>query len=181
MMRKTSLTSALILVGGFCASAVIAADGVPEGLATARSIDPQSVVKNCGSIPKVSFAVTNGNESTSTTSTTHVDLAPLSVTFSIGGDSNTCLKVDLASMTYSAAGGPIFMRVLVDGVELAPGEVQMSGDDDEDGDGRWSRSHAASFYSKSVAPGSHTVKVQWRSYDGSSVTAHARSLGVHHK
>ncbi len=65
-------------------------------------------------------------------------------------------------------------------VRRAPGEVQFSGDDDEDGDGRWARSAAYNFLC-TVTPGVHTFKAQFRSLDGGLVFIHKSSLFVHHR
>lgn len=183
-MKKFFSTGVMLvmLVALFGASHYMQAQsGVPEG-SEAKASQP-AVVANCLSMPKVSFAATNGPETTSTTSTTFVNLAPLSVTFKVGGTALTCMKVDVAAETFAAGTGElIVMRVLLDGTtEFLPGEPQWSGDDDENGDGKWARSHAANFYLANIAPGNHTVTVQWRSFFGGTVFSHFRSLSVQHK
>jgi hypothetical protein len=158
-----------------------AQSGVPEGASASNPDAPQVTAVNCTPTPKVSFAVTNGTEVVSTTSTSFVDLPGMSVTFNVPGAAVTCLKVDLAAMTFAAAGAELlFMRVLVDGNEILPGPIQWSGDDDENANGRWARAHAASFYT-TVFPGVHNVRAQFRSFGGQSVFAHARSISVNHK
>jgi hypothetical protein len=157
--------------------------GVPAstsaGGAAASSL---SGARNCAATARISFAATNGAETIATSSTTFVDLPPLSVTFSIPGTSSSCLNVELSAVTFApgssdvASDEIIYMRVLLDGTtELLPGEPQWSADDE------WARAHAANFYASGVSPGVHTVMAQWRSAFGKTVFAHWRSMGVHHK
>jgi hypothetical protein len=75
------------------------------------------------------------------------------------------------------------MRVLLDGAtEFLPNEPQWSGDDDENANGEWARAHAANFYLSGVAPGTHTVSVQWKVLSSANQAfAHWRSISVQHK
>jgi hypothetical protein len=136
-----------------------------------------AVTRNCGPMPRLSFAVTNGAQSVSTTSDTFVNLPPLSVTFSIPGTVNSCLKVELAADTFSMF-EPIVARILLDGTtELLPdepptGEVLQIG---------FAKAHSINFYAYGVAPGTHTVTAQWKTINGDTGFAHWRSIGVHHK
>jgi hypothetical protein len=126
-------------------------------------------------MPRLSFAVTNGAQSVSTTSDTFVNLPPLSVTFSIPGTVNSCLEVELAAVTF-AQFEPIVARILLDGTtELLPGEPLISGED------IGPKAYSANFYAYGVAPGTHTVTAQWKTINGDTGFAHWRSIGVHHK
>jgi hypothetical protein len=173
----TAATMALLLGAS---QLMQAQSGVPEEASASKVDAPLVSTVNCTPTPKVSWAATNGNETASTTSTSFVDLPGMSVSFNVPGTAVTCLKIDLAAMTYAPGGELMFMRVLVDGNEALPGEPQWSGDDDENGNGKWARSHAANFYI-TVAPGFHNVRAQFRSLGGGSVFAHARSISVNHK
>jgi hypothetical protein len=150
--------------------------GIPEDTPALSNIGPLSVKQDCPGMANISFAVTNGTGTFSTTSTKFVDLPAMSVTFTIPGTVASCLKVDLSAVTYALSGELISMRVLLDGTEIRPGRVQWSGNDSG-----WAAAHAFSFYAFGVSPGVHTVKAQANSYSGSIVWVHWRSLGVQHK
>jgi hypothetical protein len=49
--------------------------------------------------------------------------------------------------------------VLHGSVAWEPADTQFSGDDDEDNDALWARTHAAQFAFVSVAPGTHTIQI----------------------
>jgi hypothetical protein len=135
---------------------------------------------------KISFATVDAPPAISTTSAAFVDMPGMSVTFKILGTVNVCVKVEFSAYTF-AANAPVanqlmMVRALMDGATVgSPAEVQFSGDDDEDADGDWARSHAFNFVLPTVAPGTHTIKIQWRSFFGGTVFAHSRSMFVHHK
>ena len=150
--------------------------GIPEVGPPVSNAGPLSVRQDCGGIPNLSFVVTSGTETFSTTSTRFVDLPGMSVTFTIPGSVASCLKVDLSAVTYALSGELISMRVLLDGTEIRPGRVQWSGNDSG-----WAAAHAFNFYAFGVPPGVHTVKAQANSYSGSIVWVHWRSMGVQHK
>jgi len=151
--------------------------GAPEDTSAVNAVSPPSVTQNCAAMPKTSVAVTNNNELISTTSTAFLNLPPLAVAFTIPGTAATCLEVELEAVTFAPSGGLITMRVLLDGTtELLPNQPQWSG-----ADTTFATAHSANFYAFGVPPGFHTVTAQWRSFTGSTVFAHWRSIGVHHK
>jgi hypothetical protein len=136
----------------------------------------------CKGITNFSFA-TGETLAQSTTSTTFVDIPDMTVPFTVGGTSlKNCIKVEFSAFTFAALDRLLYVRALLDGVKVAsPSEVQFSGDDDEDADGNWARSHAFNFEFSNVAAGPHTLKIQFRSFDGGTVFVHRRSVFVHHK
>ncbi len=169
------LCTSLLLAGSVLPMAA-QSSGVPDG-GGQKTVGPPSVSRNCVyGTPKVSYVATNGDEGVSTTSTTFTDLTPLSVTFTLPGPTKTCLKVDVSAVSFAPNSELMQLRVLLDGSELLPGEVQFSGNDV-----LWAQSHSASFYQFGVTPGSHTVDVQWKSNGGNTIYAHWRSLSVLHK
>jgi hypothetical protein len=141
----------------------------------------------CKGITNFSFATVDAPPAISTTSAAFVDMPGMSVTFTIAGTARrNCVKVEFSAYTFAAnapvAGQLLMVRALLDGATVgSPGEVQFSGDDDEDADGSWARSHAFNFEFKDIAAGPHTIKIQWRSFFGGTVFAHSRSVFVHHK
>ena len=67
-----------------------------------------------------------------------------------------------------------FLRLTIDGVEQSPGEVPAIAPEDRG-------THGFNWQSKPLTPGSHTVRVQWRTDLGGTLCADARSLIVLHK
>jgi hypothetical protein len=117
----------------------------------------------CANMTKVSFKADN-DISSSTSSGTFVDIPGGRVNFTQGGEGNGCAIVTFSAESYAEFGRLMFVRAQLDGVSVAaPGGVQFSGDDDEDEDGRWSRSHSFTFIFPSVSPGDHVVAMQFRS------------------
>jgi hypothetical protein len=109
-----------------------------------------------------------------------VDVPDMSITYTQG--KTGCVLASFSAFTFAPGDALLFVQAILDGATVAaPGEVQLSGDDDEEGDGHWARSHSFTFAFPSVSAGSHTIKVQFRSFDGKIVFVHKRSLAVSHK
>ncbi len=170
----------LALAAAIALPASVSSSAGDEGIA--NSGPGTDVVSVCRFKAQKIDGITDDSTGKSTTSTTFVDIPNTAITVSIGGSANTCVKVEFSAYTFAATASTalLFVRVTQDGVACAPGEVQFSGDDDEDGDGRWARSHAFNYLC-AVAPGAHTYKAQFRSFDGGSVFVHKTSLFVHHR
>ena len=136
-------------------------------------------------VKKVSFA-TSETLGLSTTSTSFVNIPGMSVSFLMGGVNPSCVKVQFSAFTFAAtepvANQLLMVRALLDGATVgSPSEVQFSGDDDEDADSNWARSHAINFAFKNVTPGVHTITIQFRSFSGGSVFVHRPSMFVNHR
>ena len=174
------LAGAIVVVG---ASVVYAAGGgTGNGLAPSAGVSPDavSIKGGCKKISKIDFA-TGEDIGHTTTSTTFVDVPGMSVDFTIGGQVRSCLKIEYSAVAFAPDDELMFVRALLDGaVAGSPSEVQLSGDDDEDVNGHWARSHAFNFAFANVAPGAHTIEIQWRSEFGGTVATHRRSVFVHH-
>jgi hypothetical protein len=156
-------------------SAVFAQDGT-----AGRDVAPQAVttLTKC-TAGHLSFKTDNASPSASTTSTSFVDVANTSITFKIGGTKPACATVTFSGYTFAAAGSELmFVQAVIDGVPIAPGSVQFSGDDDEDSDGAWARSHQAQWIAPGLAPGTHTAKIQFMSLTGQTVFIHKATTTV---
>jgi hypothetical protein len=119
-----------------------------------------------------------------TTSTSFVDVPEASLTFFQGGTLSNCVIVNFSAMSFASTASTalVLVRAVLDGVVVAiPPETQFSGDDDEDADFRWSRSHDYNFVFPRVAPGSHTVTMQFRSSDGGQVFINRHTMVVYHR
>ncbi len=187
-MRRMTARVALVLVVMLAtfagASAVLGAGGQPSrsGLAPGTRQSRAPALTGQCKVTKISY-VTGEDTSLSTTSTAYVDVPGMSSTFTEGGTVTRCVVVQYTAYVFAATGGTalMYVRALLDGVTVAsPTETQFDGDSDEEGDGRWARSHAFNFVFPSVTPGGHTIKIQWRSFDGGTIFTHRRTLLVSH-
>jgi hypothetical protein len=152
--------------------------GVPDGLrATAR---PAVTTGACKPV-KTSYAASD-LQGSSTTSTSFVAIPEATVAFNVAGTSPSCVIVIFSAETYAAGGDLVYVRPLLDGGTVAvPSQTQFSGDDDENGDGRWARSHDMNFVFPSVAPGSHSLVMQFASFAGGTVYVHQHTTLVEHR
>jgi hypothetical protein len=102
-----------------------------------------------------------------TSSQSFVDIPNNSVNFQIPGVVPACAIVTFSAHSFASGPGEILaVQALLDGVPMAPGAVQFSGDDDEDNDGRSTRTHSVTFVATSVPAGVHTVQMQFQSENG---------------
>jgi hypothetical protein len=186
MTRRIWVIASLVVVGVVAGSLTavyaFAGGGSGSGLASSESsVSPQISDSKCA-LKTMDVAV--HGDSLNTTSTTFVSVPGAGVTFSQTGRAADCILVNFSSMSFASAGGTalLYVRAVLDGSRvLEPSSTQFSGDDDEDGDVRWSRTHDAQFVIDAVAPGTHTVDIQFRSLDGGSVTLHRGVTSVYHR
>jgi hypothetical protein len=156
-------------------------NGIPAGPSSQAQSAPLSATGSCK--PALLDYVENTANGQSTTSRTFVDLPGTSVTFTQGGTAASCVEVDFTAMTFAPGGALLQVQPVLDGATLGvPSHVQLSGDDDENANGQWSRSHAFDFIFPSVAPGSHTMKMQFQSVGSLTVIINRNAMLVrHHK
>jgi hypothetical protein len=174
--------TAAAALGGTAVASTARGGGTPLGIpaGVSRPTGP-AISASCGPLGKVEYAVATVSESTE--SADYVDVPNMSVTFTQGGTATRCAIVNYSAFVFAAEGDNLmYVRALLDGVtEGSPAEYQFSGDDDEEGDGRWARTHAAIFVFPSVSPGLHRITIQWRSFDGQHITTHSRAMTVTHR
>jgi len=156
-------------------------NGIPAGRSSQAQSAPLSATGSCKPALLDYVEITTDGQSTS--SGTFVDLPGTSLTFTQGGTAASCVEVDFTAMTFAAGGALLDVQPVLDGATLGvPSATQLSGDDDENANGRWSRSHAFDFIFPSVAPGSHTMKMQFESVVGGTVFINRNAMLVrHHK
>jgi hypothetical protein len=173
--------SMAFLVLAVCSDPAMAQEGgIPEAIRT-QKVAPQAVATNTCNTPRLSFA-SSDNIFASTTSTTFVDVPDMVVRFTIPGNTATCIVVPYTATVWTGKDELIYIRAQLDGAVTGfPAEVQFEGDSDEDGDGKWARAHAFSFVFPKVTPGAHTLRIQWRSFFGGTVSTHWRTVVVHHR
>jgi hypothetical protein len=113
-----------------------------------------------------------------TTTSTFATIPQMTRTFTLGGTGNDeVVAMFQGSISLDSAGGTFdtgFVRLLVDGAQQSPGEIPVIGTDDRG-------THGFNWQTKALTPGSHTVKVQWRTDLNSNFCVDARSLIILHK
>lgn len=178
-MRKSIFSVAVSLgaVSLLFAGNAFATEGVPPS-AESDSIVPELTITSTCNTKRSSFASNDTN--TTITSTAFVDIPGMLVSFSIPGALSTCLTVHYSGQTFAPGGatGLMVVRAVLDDALIGhPGEVQMVGGNA----GPYSNSHANQWVYTNVAPGFHQVKMQFRSFFGSSVSINKGTMTVHHK
>lgn len=153
--------------------------GVPNGVRGAARPSPAVVTGTCKT-GKTNYAASSLQNS-ATTSTSYVDIPEATVSFTQGGTSPSCVIVVYSAMVFAPSSELMFVRPILDGSNATPGETQFSGDDDENGNSQWARSHAMNFVFPSVSPGAHTIVMQFHTLFGHSVYTHQHTTLVEHR
>ena len=101
-------------------------------------------------------------------------------TFTLGGSTSDQVVVMFQAAAARVGGEPFdtgFVRLTIDGTAQGPGDglIPLVSVGDESG------AHGFTWQSKTLAAGSHTARVQWRTDQGSEFCVDARSLIILHK
>ena len=145
MISAHRKTGALCSAGA--AAVLLAAFTAGASAATTVICNPTKV--------KASVSVAVGE----TTSLSFVNLADAKFSFTQGGSGASCVLVRFSAVTYAETGTAVFVRATLDNTaEAIPAQVQYSGND-----GNAARAHSYEFVFPAVAPGSHTLRMQFRS------------------
>jgi hypothetical protein len=180
-MRKSILSLAVSLgaVSLLFAGNVFAEEGVgiaPSASAESDSVDPQFHVGTCIA-KRASYATKFSN--TSTASIAFIDVPEMIVSFNIPGAINSCLIVDTSFQAFAPGASVVMLaRAVLDGFFVGqPGEFQIVGGATD----VFSDSYNNQWVFPSVAPGFHTVKMQFRSNAGAFVHINRGTMIVNHK
>lgn len=178
ILKAACLAVALTAFAGVTL-AVAGDDGVPDG---SEAPNVSLAITNC--LAGRSDFLSNDNLSLSTTSGVYVPVPGM--TKAINQGQTGCVIVTLSSYAFASDSSGTnelqFVRVVLDGTRLcSPIEWQWNGDDDEDDDGAWARTHGAVCAFGNVAAGAHTVQMQHRSNGGGTVTLHRPSMHIEHR
>jgi hypothetical protein len=111
-----------------------------------------------------------------TTAGSYVNMPQMTRTFTVGGTSSSSVLVTFqgAASLNGSAFDTGFVRLLIDGSVQTPGEIPLIGVEEKG-------THGFTWQSKTLTPGSHTARVQWRTDLASSFCVDARSLMVLYK
>jgi hypothetical protein len=179
-MKKPLLSLAFLV---WVVTLIFTVNAFAEGGAASKSdATTQAVISGtCKAMKRISYASNDAVAVDTTTSIVMVSVPGTSVSFTIPGTVATCVIVDYSAYTWASAGELMMVQAVLDGAPGFPGEVQFDGDSDENADGMWSRSHNHQWVFANVAPGFHTVNMEWRSFSGGTVWTHKRTMTVNHK
>lgn len=156
--------------------------GIPAQEAEPKAVQTP-VVGSCKPT-NIRFIATNSTD-LQTRSPDFVNIPQASVQFNQHTDG--CVIVHFAGVvlarTFSDEPQRIIIRAILEDTNTAavPRNVQLSGDDDEEGDGRWARAHSMFFVFPNVPAGSHRMLLQWKSPEGGFVFMHQHTVLVHHE
>jgi hypothetical protein len=171
-------TVAAVATAASIATGVYAAGrGASDGGVAAGSPDAQAsiAISNCKA-PRTDF-ITNDATGLSTTSTAYVPVPGMTKTITQGGRVPSCVVVDMSAFAFAPGGGLVFVTVRLDGAQGNPIETQFAGDSQ----GSFAEAHASLFAFPNIAPGSHTVSLLFRSFNGSTVFLHRPAMQIDHK
>ena len=110
-----------------------------------------------------------------TTGTSFSTMPQMKRSFMLGGTGNASIAV-MFSGSLSLSGDPSdtgYVRLLVDNVQQTPGVVPAIGSGERG-------AHAFNWQTQRLSPGSHTVKISWRTDLHGSFCVDARSLIILH-
>ncbi len=154
--------------------------GMPDrGRATAGA--PEAAATGVCATQRTTIKTNPESDLVQTSSTGFVNIPRSGLNFTQGGAASSCVIIRFSAIAFAPEKRVMDVRVLLDGRLAQPGVVLISGDDDEDFDGRWARSRSFEFFVPNVAPGRHSVRVQWRSFTGGPVYVNSRATVVQHR
>jgi hypothetical protein len=160
---------ALVVAGG--STLYAAGGGSDNGVRTTGIASSQDVAVRCaGKQTKQAYA--NHDDYNRTTSTTFVNIPGARVPFTVSTRGGAkCVSVLFTSMAFVAPGSSelLGVRALLDGAVAGnPSETQFEAASPSG----YAVSHAMNFTFSAVAPGAHTIRMQFRSFNGGPVFIH---------
>lgn len=159
----------LLPCGGSIVTAALVLTALGPVGAAAQSAQGSCVVN------RVTYrADTNGGGSTSSTTFTNMPQAALN--FTVGGTQPTCVIVVFTAQTQTTATENMLVRARITGIGSGvPAEFSMG-----PGTGT-TEARPAQFVFENVAPGDYSLRIQYLSVSGTTVTVSRPTLVVHHR
>ena len=165
-------------IGALFASVVAAGTAAATGgdnngttAATTSAAVSTPITGNCP-VTRQSFASLSDGQATSDSS--FVDMPGTRVRFTQGGTRKSCITVVFSGQGYAPE--PALMVILPILGSTENQQVQLVG-----GQASWGEAGAFVFSFRGVSPGKHTVRIQWRSANGGTVSISFRTLVVYHQ
>ncbi len=182
LKRAIEVLCVVLLPTVAAAETQVLRSGIP-----AQEIEPkarQTPVVGACEPTRIRYIATNSTDQ-QTKSTEYVHVPQGSVQFEQHADG--CVIVHFAGVvlarTFFDEPQRIVIRAILEDTNMVavPRNVQLSGDDDEEGDGRWARAHSMFFVFPNVPAGTHRMTLQWKSPEGGLVFMHQHTVLVHHE
>jgi hypothetical protein len=166
-----ALVMASVLVVGGGSTLYAAGGGGDNGVRGTGIASSQNLAVRCaGKQTKQAYA--NHDDQNGTTSTTFVNIPGARVPFTVSTRGGAkCVSVLFTSMAFVSTGSSdlLAVRALLDGAVAGnPSETQFEAESPSG----YAVSHAMNFTFSAVAPGTHTIRMQFRSFSGGSVFIH---------
>jgi hypothetical protein len=162
------MAGALVVAGG--STLYAAGGGGDNGVRATGIASSQDVAVRCAG-KQTKQAYTNHDDQNGTTSTTFVNIPGARVPFTVSTRGGAkCVSVLFTSMAFVPTGSDLLMvRALLDGAVAGnPSETQFEADSPSG----YAVSHTMNFTFSAVAPGTHTIRMQFRSFSGGPVFIH---------
>lgn len=164
MFRKSAVVMSLMGFAAAVSSGALAGAGGNTNASIAGKVARGPTTTACGALGKFKV-LTDDTLSKWTGSTGFVDIPNGEMTFSVSGPAASCVIVSFSSNAYAAGRAAEFVQAVIDSSAVAkPGPVQFAASD-----GTYNFAKSFDFIFPAVAPGTHTVKMQFRSFDGQIV------------
>lgn len=156
-----------LMVFGLVAAATPAAFAETNGQASSAqpALAPAPAGVTCTGMTVID-RIEDSATSASTTSSNFVPVPNATVSFTQGAKG--CVIATFSAESWVPGGNRLMlMEALLDGSTVgAPGSVQFSGDDDENSNQHWARSHSFTFAFNNVSAGAHSLAIKYRSFQG---------------
>ncbi|MGH6788228.1 MAG: hypothetical protein ACRECC_00930 [Pseudolabrys sp.] len=182
---KTLTAGAALTAGALLAASTLAASTLPAAaqqaqpsavapLARPAAVTPGVVTSSC-TPTKISYKVSRAQSQTSSTSWETLPFA--GVGFHQGGGSASCVIISFSAEAQAASRDYILVQPILDNTTVCiPNENAFSTSPEPTG----LADRSMNFVCASVAPGNHTINMQWRTVHGGTATIFYRTLLVHY-
>ena len=178
VLKTLAATAALTAGAVLAASTLPAAAQAPSAAAAPlnrpAAVSPGVITSSC-SPTKITYKVSRAQSNTSATS--FVTLPFAGVSFHQGGASNSCVIVSFSAEAQAATRDYILVQPILDNTTVCvPNENAFSTSPEPTG----LADRAMNYVCPTVAPGNHTINMQWRTVNGGTATIFFRTLLVHY-
>jgi len=120
------------------------------------------------------FKFVSAEDSQQHSTTTWINMPDMTKTFNTKKRGRMVITL---SAEVNAEGGPMYVKVQIDGVDLEPKESRLTGSTSGEG----YRSHSFTWVTEKIAPGQHTVNVLWQSTVLDDLKVRDRTLLIQYK
>src|SRR6185437_7588037 len=169
-----ALTAGALLAASTLPAAAQNQPAAVAPLARPAAVTPGVVTSSC-SPTKITYKVSRAQSQTSSTNWQTLPFA--GVGFHQGGASNSCVIISFSAEAQAASRDYILVQPILDSTTVCiPNENAFSTSPEPTG----LADRSMNFVCANVAPGNHTINMQWRTVNGGTATIFYRTLLVHY-